>query len=275
MAVLSAFADEISPQLDEQLRVLMELGIRNLDLRGFDGVNVMKLTDEQVKQASEAFKREGVSAICIATPIGKVNVTDAFDPQTGQMKRAVELAETFGAKYIRIFSFYLAKGEEPKKSKKEVIDRVGKLARQAEGSGVTVVLENEEGLYGDTIERCAEVINGVKLPHLKLAFDPCNLSIVGPRPFTDSFSLVKRHLGYVHVKDWSRQSKEIVLAGEGDAELKEIVAALKGLNYEGVVSLEPHLAQAGQFSGFSGADRFRKAHRALLGLMQEADLPIT
>lgn len=274
MPVLSAFADEISPDLGEEVRVLKECGIKCLDLRGFDGVNVMKLSDEQVKRAADSFKREGVSAVCIATPIGKVQVDDAFEPQMGQMKRALDLARTLGSKYIRLFSFYIPKGDDPKNWHKQVVERVGKLAKQAEGSGVTVVLENEEGLYGDTIERCAEVISAVKAPHLKLAFDPCNLVIVGPKPFPDSFFLVKKHLGYVHVKDWRAKTDEIVPAGEGDAQWREIAAGLKGMGYEGVMSLEPHLAMAGQFSGFSGADRFRKAHAAVVAIMNEAGLAI-
>lgn len=275
MPTLSAFADEISPNLEEALKVLKDCGLTCMDLRGIDEVNVLKLSDDQVNTARETLKRSGFTVGSIATPIGKVETTDAFEPQAGQMKRALELAKTLGSKFIRIFSFYLPKGAEPKSCRKEVVDRVGKLVQQAQGTGITVLLENEEGLYGDTIERCAEVIRAVKAPHLKLAYDPCNLVVIGHKPYTDSFSLAKKHLGYLHVKDWVRERKEMVPAGQGDAEWKPIIQALKDMNYDGIISLEPHLSKAGQFSGFSGPDRFHKAHEALTGLMREAALSIS
>ena len=275
MVTLSAFADEISPSLEAAVRVLKGVGLASLDLRGFDGTNVMKFTDEQVAGAKKLLKREKMAVASIATPIGKVQVTDAFEPQAGQMKRALELAATFGCPTVRVFSFYVTRGEDPKKWRKEVLDRMGRLVKQAEGTGVTVVLENEEGLYGDTIERCADIINALKAKQLKLAFDPCNLVIIGPKPFTDSFSLATKHLGYLHVKDWVRERKEMVPAGFGDAEWPQIAAGLKKIGYAGVVALEPHLSAAGQFSGFSGPDLFKKAHEALVGVLKTAGIDYT
>jgi len=272
VVTLSAFADEISPSLEDAVKVLKGVGLATLDLRGFDGTNVMKFTDEQVAAAKKLLKREGMSVASIATPIGKVQIDDAFEPQAGQMKRALELAEAFGCPTVRVFSFYLPRGDDPKKWRKEVLDRMGRLVKQAEGTGVTVVLENEEGLYGDTIERCADVINALKAKHLKLAFDPCNLVIIGPKPFSDSFALAAKHLGYLHVKDWVRERKEMVPAGHGDAEWPQLAGGLKKIGYAGIVALEPHLSAAGQFSGFSGPDMFKKAHEALVGVLKTAGI---
>lgn len=272
MLTLSAFADEISPNLEEALAVLKAAGLSTMELRGFDKTNVMKLSDAQVANAKTVLKREGFTVGSIATPIGKADVTDAFEVQSGQMRRALDLAKTLGSKYIRIFSFYLPKGDEHRKWKKEVVDRVGKLARIVDGSGVTVVLENEEGLYGDTVDRCNDVIEAVKAPHLKLAYDPCNLVIVGPRPHGESWKAARKHLGYFHVKDWRRADKAMVPAGEGDAEWPALLPALKDHGWEGIVALEPHLSSAGRFAGFSGPDLFKKAHAALTGLLTQAGL---
>jgi len=275
MITLSAFADEISPKLEEAVAVLKECGIKLMDLRGFDGVNVLKLSDDQVKYAKGVLKREGIGVAAIASPIGKVEVTDAFEPQAGSMKRALEMAKAFDCRHVRIFSFYMPKSSAApshKQWKKEVIDRMGKLARMAEGTGVKVTLENEEGLYGDTTERAVEIIDALNLPYLTLAWDPCNLVIIGPKPYTDSFKLARKHLGYLHVKDWSRERHEVVPAGQGDAEWPAIVRGIKETGYSGIVSLEPHLSAAGQFSGFTGPGLFRKAHGALSALLKEAGL---
>ena len=272
MVTLSAFADEISKNLPESLQILKSCGMSCMELRGFDDTNVMKLTDAQVAYAKAELGKAGFSVGCIATPIGKIQVTDPFEPQLVLMRRAIELAGVLGSKHIRVFAYYIPKGDDPAKWRAEVLNRMGQLVALATGTGLTVVLENEEGLYSDTIVRCADVIGALKVPHLKLAFDPSNLVTIGPKPFSEAWPLAKPLLGYVHVKDWIVARKVMVPAGQGDAEWPQLLPAIKAAGYSGHIALEPHLSDAGQFSGFSGPDMFRKAHEALTGLLKQAGI---
>ena len=41
--ILSGFADEIDPQLDIQLKVMNELEIGHIEVRGIDGVNISNM----------------------------------------------------------------------------------------------------------------------------------------------------------------------------------------------------------------------------------------
>ena len=153
MVTLSAFADEISKNLPESLQILKSCGMSCMELRGFDDTNVMKLTDAQVAYAKAELGKAGFSVGCIATPIGKIQVTDPFEPQLVLMRRAIELAGVLGSKHIRVFAYYIPKGDDPAKWRGEVLDRMGKLVALATATDLTVVLENEEGLYADTIVR--------------------------------------------------------------------------------------------------------------------------
>ena len=47
--ILSAFADEASPMLDEQIKALQEEEISLIELRGVDGKNVSGLTIEEAE----------------------------------------------------------------------------------------------------------------------------------------------------------------------------------------------------------------------------------
>ena len=60
----------------------------------------------------------------------------------------------------------------------------------------------------------------------------------------------------------------LVVAGAGDADWPGLLARLRADGYDGFLSLEPHLAAAGQFQGFSGAGRFREAPQALQRLLR-------
>jgi sugar phosphate isomerase/epimerase len=66
---------------------------------------------------------------------------------------------------------------------------------------------------------------------------------------------------------------EVVPAGEGDGQLRETLTALRDSGFEGFISLEPHLAQAGRFGGFSGPEGFRRAVRALKLVLNELSIP--
>jgi len=68
-------------------------------------------------------------------------------------------------------------------------------------------------------------------------------------------------------------SGKVVPAGQGDGELRGLIAALKEKNYQGFMSLEPHLKAAETFQGFSGPELFVVAVRALKELLGEAGIP--
>ena len=59
---LSAFSDEYSPNLDEQIEGLLTNHIRMTELRGVDGVNVSDLTPDEVASLSLAPERPGLDA---------------------------------------------------------------------------------------------------------------------------------------------------------------------------------------------------------------------
>ena len=64
--------------------------------------------------------------------------------------------------------------------------------------------------------------------------------------------MLKDHIAYVHVKDALFDGGRVVPAGQGDGNLKAILARLDGEGYEGFLSLEPHLAD---FAGLSGLEK--------------------
>jgi sugar phosphate isomerase/epimerase len=65
----------------------------------------------------------------------------------------------------------------------------------------------------------------------------------------------------------------VVPAGQGDGQVRETLSALGSEGFEGYLSLEPHLAEAGRYGGYSGAEDFRRAARALKELLSELSLP--
>jgi 3-dehydroshikimate dehydratase len=77
-------------------------------------------------------------------------------------------------------------------------------------------------------------------------------------------------LRYMHVKD-ALADGTVVTAGEGMAGWLEILQQLHTDGYDGFFSLEPHLAIAGQYQGFSGPELFHKASQSFQRLLQSID----
>ena len=71
------------------------------------------------------------------------------------------------------------------------------------------------------------------------------------------------------IKDGLMADQQVVPAGQGDGEVRELLRALQARGYDGFLSLEPHLTHAGPFSGFSGPELFGVAVKALRELLAE------
>ena len=74
MWTLSGFADEISPDLDEQCRVLTDLGIRHIEFRSAWDTNVLDLDDDQLEKVRATLQRAGIGTSSVGSPIGKISV---------------------------------------------------------------------------------------------------------------------------------------------------------------------------------------------------------
>jgi sugar phosphate isomerase/epimerase len=271
--VLSGFADEISPELDEQLAVLAAESISHLELRSVWSTNVADLDDTQVARLRHALGDSGVRVSAIGSPIGKIGVDAPFGPELERLRRVADVAAELGTTLVRVFSFFIPAGEPPERYRTQVIDRMGQLAAVAAERGLVLAHENEKEIYGDRPERCADIIAGVGSPALRATFDAANFVQCGVRPHSDAYELLRPYLVYVQVKDALAATGTVVPAGQGDGQVRETLAALRDSGFEGYLSLEPHLATAGRFGGFSGPDGFRLACFALKDLLAGLSVP--
>lgn len=273
MIRLSAFADEISPNLDEQIAILQREGIRYLDLRGVWNINVLDLSDAQIRQVKQTLDTHGIGVAAIGSPIGKVAIDSPFEATMQKLERAIQIAQALGTPFIRIFSFYPPAHAQTVSTsagtnRDEVMRRLRMMIERASAAGVTLLHENEKDIYGDTIARCVDLMQSCEDEHFRVAFDPANFIQCAQVPYPDAYEALRPWLTYVHVKD-ALADGSVVAADEGAGRWPELLQRLRDDGYNGFLSLEPHLAAAGQFQGFSGPDLFVKASQALQGMLRE------
>ncbi len=273
---LSAFADEIGDDPHLQIKTLQAVNVRYVELRGAWGVNVLKLSSPQVAELKRLFTDSGIAVSCIASPIGKVRLDEDWDSHFDNFKHAVDLAETFGSGYVRIFSFYAPQGGRIEDHLDEVVRRLRQQAQYVAARPVTLALENESHIYGDTPDRCATLMQSLTGTKVTLAFDPANFVSIDVLPvYERCWQPLKQYVGYFHMKDAVRQPKvQAVPVGQGEGDCDRILRDVADTEYNGFLAIEPHLSHAGQFSGFSGPELFVVAAQALQALCAKAGLVV-
>ena len=271
MATISAFADEIAEGLDEQVAVLKKCRIRFIELRTMWGVPVLELTDQQCRDIQARLKDEGMGISSIGSPIGKVRIDEPFAPHLDLFGRAVEMAQFFGAKYIRLFSYYPPEGGDIADHRSEVMDRMARKVERVADTDVLLGHENESDIYGSTAPRCVDILKTVNSPKLGAIYDAANFVVYHEDPHAECWPGIKPYLLYFHIKDKKRGGPAVPY-GEGDGNVVPTMQDAARMGFEGFMTLEPHLAKAGQFRGFSGPQRFQQAAAALQRVCDQVGL---
>ena len=271
---LSAFGDEISNDLAEQLETLAELRITQLDLRAAWGKNVTILNEADIARIRQMCSAYGVTISCLASPVGKSPLVDPIQFELGRLENLMKVGNALGTHRVRIFSFYppdISTNQHYDQHVPESADKLGRLAKLAEQESFTLLLENEKGIVTDTPERCQAVLRTVNSTALRFAWDPANFIQVGvAQPVDRGWDGLEAYISYVHIKDARLADGKVTPAGEGDGQVAALLNKLKAMGYQGVLSLEPHLQIAGHSGGFSGSEGMRVVAQALRELMEQS-----
>lgn len=253
---LSGFADEVSPMLDEQMDAFDDFGIKYIEMRKVDGKNISKLTEDEAREIKKRMDGRGFRVSALGSPLGKIDITEDFPDHLEIFRHTLEIADILEAKYIRLFSFYIPEGQNPAEYKDEVFKRLRCFKEEARGSGITLLHENEKGIYGGNADRCFQIMEELSDEHFRFTFDPANFVQVGEETFPNAYGLLRPFIEYMHIKDARREDGIVVPSGMGDGNVPLILKALKESGYQGFLSLEPHL---GKFKGLNELERGKTA----------------
>jgi len=238
----SGIADEAGKPLETQIRAHKELGWDHIEVRNVDDTTLAHASDEAFDRIHGALQAAGLQVSCFASEIANWSreIADPFDKDVDELRRAIPRMKKMNTPFIRIMSYANKKGVAESEWRREAIRRTKELARMAADGGVTLVHENCTGWGGLGPEQTLELLAEVDSPALKLVYDIGNTITHGLASW-DFYSQVKQHAVYVHIKDWSREKDEATFPGEGDSDMRRILADLLASGYDGGLSIEPHI----------------------------------
>ncbi|MBR2461394.1 MAG: TIM barrel protein [Clostridia bacterium] len=246
---LSAFTDEYSSSIDQQIEGMLKHGIHYTELRGVDGQNVSVISKEKAREVKAKLDSNGLAVWSIGSPLGKIKLTDDIEKHLELAKHCAELAQIFGTPRMRVFSFYVPDTDNISPYRGQVMDWMGRMLDVAKAEGAILCHENEKGIYGEKIEGCVDIQKTFGGEY-KCIFDPANFLQSDVKPFPDAFDALGDSVYYMHIKDCNA-AKTIVPAGKGLGGIPEILKELNKREGQMVLTLEPHLKV---FSGLAALE---------------------
>lgn len=237
--ILSAFADESGKTLHEQIKALKDNNLTHIEPRGIDGVNISDYTSEMAKELKKILDENGIGVSSVGSPFGKIGIKDDFEPHLEKFKQTVENACILGTENIRMFSFFIEDENDYAACRDEVMERLEKMCDYSLKSGIWCCHENEKGIYGDTDDRCLDILTTLK-GKIKGVFDPANFIQCGVE-ILPAYEKLENYIEYMHIKDARFSDGFVVPPGTGDGHIKDLLELFNKKDGKRFLTLEPHL----------------------------------
>ncbi|MBO4898185.1 MAG: AMP-binding protein [Clostridia bacterium] len=212
---------------------------------GFDGIEVREIESENAKspfspekceQTAKKLSELKIEIPCLSTGCC-LKFSDKREENTAEIKKYIDVAKRIGTPYIRVLAD-LSPAPEGEVDDDLVLEEIRELIPFAEEAGVTLLVETN-GVYSDT-KRLRDLLNCVMSDNVAALWDMHHTVRFGKEQPEETLQNLGAYIKHVHVKDSIEENGKIVykMMGEGDLPIKNVIDALRSINYEGYVSLE-------------------------------------
>lgn len=244
MIRFAGIGDEAGHSLPDQVGSLARLGWTSIELRTVDGTAVADLDDDAFARLLDTLQAHGLEVVCVASRLGNWSrpISGDFTEDLHELEILKRRCAALGTRYVRVMS-YPNDGLAEQEWRRRAVERMRRLAGEAEQAGLVLAHENCAGWAGTQPERMLALLEAVHSPALQLLFDTGN----GVAHGYDTYDLLTRiveHVAHVHVKDARGDAAQPVytLPGAGRVRLADCLRLLLTSGYTGTWSIEPHLA---------------------------------
>ncbi len=239
---LSAFADEAGPMIDTQIAALRDAQISFVDLRGVGDCTITDLPREEARSAARKLEDAGITVSMYGSPIGKIDIADDFSADLARLEHLGDLAGIFGARAVRIFSYYNRGGASKDTWRDESLSRLERLRSRAAELGLVLYHENESGIYGDHPSDVLEIARLRDATTFRTIYDFSNFMRTGVSG-RQTWELLREVTDGFHLKDQMRHGT-VVPIGHGHTDAERIIADAATSGWSGPCTIEPHLASS-------------------------------
>jgi sugar phosphate isomerase/epimerase len=218
---------------------------------------------ESLDDVESKLIESGKKAVCITT--WSHLYSEKYESEQDLVLRSLKIAKRLGSERVNTY-FGHSTYNNPRRAIETYLKNVAPVVEAAENIGITICLENEFDSRGQDpgysdITRSAdlmlELLERINSPKFKITFDPANCYIAGEEAYPYFYTLLKKYIDYIHVKDvrkyvirkdlqrkiWSDHERNYIFTplGEGVINYFAIFKALRDDGYQGYFTIEPHI----------------------------------
>lgn len=244
---ISINTDAISQDFETAVLLGLEWGVEYFELKRMYGKRIPDITDDEARLVRSVLSANAAMLSSLAPGLFKIPLDkDLIALEVGpRFDQTIALAERLDTRAVVIFGFVRDDLSTEAEALRRIIDILGPVADRAESEGLTLFLENDRGLWGESPASVLEIAEGVNSPAFKLNWDPGNLVGAFPEaPYPTGYDLVRNHIGHLHVKDakagTGANKFTHAMMGTGDVDWVGQFERLIRDGYEGYCVIEPH-----------------------------------
>ncbi|WP_028547410.1 sugar phosphate isomerase/epimerase family protein [Paenibacillus sp. UNC451MF] len=243
---LGIITDEVSQRMEDSIALAREFGLTALELRSVDGLQLHLLGSERLEELHRQIQAAGLHVCALSTPVFKCHLDNPEEVAQSKaiLIRDLEIAQLFGARMIRGFSFWAKEEGTFDEVFPDIVQELQSIVPLLEEAQVTFMLEFDPAVNATNGAKVARLVEAVDSSYVKALYDPGNdiWDPAGEIPYPDGYRYLKEHLCHIHLKDAVRQGDKIeaVPIGTGQVDYKGLLAKLLEDEYQGYLMVETH-----------------------------------
>jgi L-ribulose-5-phosphate 3-epimerase len=241
---LGVITDEVSQSLDKAVKFAKEFGLKGVELRSVDEMNIDGLTPKKLRGIFKIISDNGLSVCNLSSSFFKCSLASSSEilQNLEKLKRLIEAAHYLQCDSIRGFAFFDSGDFDERFS--DICEKIEGPARQLQKEGIHLLLESDPSVFTTNCTRLAKLLSALKNPFLGAIYDPGNdiYDPYGELPFPDGFNAIRPFIRHVHIKDAvMREGKpQCVKLGTGSIPYQSLLKELSNMGYNGYLVLETH-----------------------------------
>jgi sugar phosphate isomerase/epimerase len=239
-------------RLDDALRVLAELGYEGcaltLDHAHLDPFTAdIRVQVDRIAALAQSLRLSLVvetGARFLLDPRRKHEPTLLSDDLEGRasrrefLERALVIAKDLGAGVVSLWSGVRPPTTAPEVCRERLVSGMEEVVRRAEATGIALGFEPEPGMLVESVTDFLDLRAAVDSPALGLTLDLGHCLLTEPDAPDKVVHRVAPMLVNVHAEDMRRPVHEHLAFGLGEMSYAPILAALRDIEYSGLVGVE-------------------------------------
>ncbi|MCX7795712.1 MAG: sugar phosphate isomerase/epimerase [bacterium] len=214
-------------------------GYNGVELRGSGRQHIsLEISPIERNEIKRLFEDNGIEICCISAYTRFASpIKDEREANIENLIRYCELAKEIDAPIVRTFIGDVPKEIIESEYMNYIPEALHKVGEKIKDFKVDVVVETHD--YFSTGKLVSDIIKRADIENIKALWDVWHPYRSGESP-KETLEYLKDYLRHMHIKDAKRIDDDwhLVLPGEGDIPLREIIDLLRAIDYQGYLSFE-------------------------------------